>query len=566
MKLQFITDPDDPNIIKDLSELFLLVDPININEESIERGLVKYTISLHDNNEKITNIVNKIKYVPVTVSLNLSKYDFSNSGPVIGKTLEVIKVLTEKILQIRISNVEYFRIKDMIVFTPITFEKEPVYENPKYLSNYYQSMTEIEGYQILSEDPLVGYVFNSLPNYQSEIIKFIEGVALIPVGTNDNEVEHYSEIVDTVETIIETRKLEGYFTYKISFYNPEDFLLIQELATLWLVDIISSDNNIIVLKTNTDFGTLPELWFRHNINLIKYGQLPTITLYGNFHNSNNINKDSKDSNGSWYKVKLLYASLLAYYKLSLEYEIIQVFTHTVKVNDDYSITIYIPSYSQVLLFKKYLMEVLSNGDWFVEPCKDLEDGFVKRYYVQTIDKKSMPMILPQAGTEILVFKSPASVNYPSPFDFNKVDLIKVKQDLLNLLDNTEITEWGIRGLFNIGPVIGLYSYIPRKTLIRIEKGSVLLSKLQENKYSVDIVFPDRISFLFDIVANNGSNDESELKVIIENLWSKGFFLSYWTSSYVSLTNCESFTTIITNPFLNDDLNNIKYLKEANNSL
>ena len=325
---------------------------------------------------------------------------------------------------------------------------------------------------------------------------------------------------------------------------------------------------------------------------------------------------------------------MAYKKLSENDELIRPFTQATRVNNDYSVSVSLPTYTHLINFKKYFTEITDGygveyGDqsWYSEPCDDLIDGVIKRYYVEKLDKNAMPMILPwtyENGNveQVLVFRSPLLAKYPSPFDFSKVDMNKVRNDLvsdlrkyyqkchdqvepvtldninemelvdlLNLVEIMEegktyclskdtilnlthhinpltrkpfsddviikamLLEWGWRGLFDVGPITGLYTDMPTKVSIKPKGGMVIITKLIMDPmlqsmlgdvYSVEIGFDDgTVSFLFDIA----TSDINGLKTMIDKLWREGFFLNYWSSSVVKYSDLLTYSTIVTNQLL-----------------
>ena len=653
-RFNFVTDPDDPNISIEYNMLMELLDnnkTIILTEENIDRGLVKYNITvLYNYNQpknyinNITELVGKISYIPIITSMNVKKFK-NNLGSVITAAEIIIKHLTQKIIKTNIINVESTRYdNDIIIFNPITDYNTAVYQNSSYLSNYYNTinMEKLGGYQVLSDDPMVMYVLDDLYKKNDYVptdinVIYVKDIALIPVGKNINEEKYYSNIINDIDTIIRKKRSKGYFSYDICIHNLEDLELIHELAQLWDIKIIYDEDMIhIILQTDVDFGVRPEIWLRDNLSRVKLGYFPTITLYGKwqFH----YNDDYNQIFGKiFYDIILHYGALLSYRKIGNKDEFIQPFTHTVDVNNDLSITISIPSYNHVKMFRKYLDEILNgymgieqNGSetWIVEPCDSLIDGIIKRWHVQTIDKRSMPMVLYHVNEDgskgnVLVFRSPVGALYRKdhPFSFVNVDIkeveldlisqlrksynkcnISMNMDLLGLLDLVEIEnkyclskdtilnyplnpitklpfknnvlskamllEWGLRGLFNVGPLKGLYDNIPEKILIQPKVGTPIFFKTNinvEDMYVVEISFEDStISPLFDIT----TSDISELKKLVKSLWKKGYFLNYWTSSIQKyVPDINSYSVIITDPILlnasnskSDGTKAIKYLK------
>lgn len=525
-KMMVIVDPDDPSVSDHLTQ--------NQDQRTdLSRGLVKYQI-------QDAELAKKIAYQPVTVTLDLSlRENYYNLTPIIAGALTMVKTFTELLLKVKVINVEYVTIDNIVTFTPITRmngELLAVYENPEHLSEYYEvlDLDNLAGYQVLSNNPLVRLVLAE--EYPDLILKYIQGVALIPVGTNDNETTHYSTIVDTVQTMVESKRLQGYFSYVISLYSPEEFDLVPELANMWQASVILIQDNVIILKSEVDFGQSAESWFRYNVNLIRYGQFPQITVFGAWQ----LQTDHRGNEKNWYSSQILYASLLAYQRL--EDEFLRVFTQQIKVNEDYSITLSIPTYEQLVLFQENLHQILRDGNWYMEPVKDLEDGWKKRSYLQTVDAKTLSMILPEGSDNILVFTSPAVAT----LDFDNTPSLP-----------TENNEWGLRGLYDFSGVSGLYPNVPTKVLVPPQTGKIVITESESRPSATGPVAQTTktVEVQFSEVQFEGGSEargyssylfETNLKLnqeILEDVWSKGFLLNYWNSAYVKYRNPKSFLVI-----------------------
>ena len=624
-RFDFITDPDDPNI-----PLNDLLSKIEFNEAHLDRGLVRYTANKTFENpdelKTIETLIGEIAYVPVTVTVNLNKFeDYELIGNVITGAKEIIKVFTEKILKVVISDVESVKRDNIMIFNPIS--NNSIYENAYYLGDYHTvvDMNKLGGYQVLSASSLTKYVLSEIYEEGPEDLNiiYIEDIALIPVGRNDNEINYYTKISDRINSIITKKEQDGYFSYKIGVHNLEDLELVHDLARLWNTNVVyDTDLSNIVMRSDVDFGIIPEEWFRYNVNLIRYGQFPQITLYGSW--QFNFGGDYNEIFGKINQKALLhYGALLSYRKLD---SFVHPFAHTVKVNDDLSITLSLPTYKHVSEFKDNFNDIIigflgisdiSDQTWFSQPVTDLIDGAVKRYYVQSIDNKALPMILPQNGEEILVFRSPTIISYPDPYDFSKVKWESVKTKLVNdlrsyykvchdgiepvllesidtmelseLLELIEIQEnrgptycftkstilkltkpinpltrrpfsehvlikammmeWGIRGLFNVGPLLGLYPNVPAREMIK-PIGNPIVYKLDIDEvqynftgdiYNVEIGFKDgTVSPLFEIATEK----ENELKATMDRIWPTGYFLNYWASAVQKYSDPTSYPVIV----------------------
>jgi hypothetical protein len=479
-RFNFVTDPDNPDTMKEYSMLMGIVDnnkDFILVDENLDRGLVKYDLtfdissitSLNNgidddkttvNLEYLEELIGKISYIPLTVTLDKNKIrdiDMNILGSVISGIQDIVKHLTEKLLTVNISDVEMFKYESIISFSPITEYNSAVYVSPCCTADYHSIVNPdtVIGYQVLSSDPLTRYVLEELykeGEYVPDDINpiYIKGVAIIPI------TDISDEIVRRVGGIIEKKRMDGYFTYNISFHSMEDLELIRNLANLWDIEVVNDDDiTTIVLYTDVDFGIQPEIWFGETIDLIKFGYFPSYTLYGpwQFYQEEWYRGDYNNIFGKeFYDVILYYGSLLSYKKLGMDDPFIKPFTHITKVNNDLSITVSLPTYDHVKKFKEYFDEILNGydgvdmenagtaGTWVTHSCKDLEDGIVKRWYVQSIDERAMPMVLyheNEDGTkgEVLVFRSPVAGLYRKdhPYEFGKLDMEKMRSEFLDYL-------------------------------------------------------------------------------------------------------------------------------------
>ncbi|GAG21571.1 unnamed protein product, partial [marine sediment metagenome] len=174
------------------------------------------------------------------------------------------------------------------------------------------------------------------------------------------------------------------------------------------------------------------------------GQFPIYTLRGEFQYS--YYADYQRRFGQVYKdVILKYVAYLAYADLSdQDNELISPFISLIQINEDLSINVSIPTIELADKLVKNIENILEQGisgvnnktgsAWLVEPCKDLQDGIIKRWLVQNIDNNAYPMLFKDvSGNEIMVFRSRLGIKYPSPFNFSKEHMEKSKKSLLEAL-------------------------------------------------------------------------------------------------------------------------------------
>lgn len=121
-------------------------------------------------------------------------------------------------------------------------------------------------------------------------------------------------------------------------------------------------------------------------------------------------------------------------------------------------------------------------------------------------------------------------------------------------------EYGIKGLFNVGVLYGLYEDVPVKINIPTEKGIVRMirmkvdEKMRElvgNLFLIEILFQDGTTTpLFEIsLPTVGLEKIDEVKTYVEKLWYEGYFFNYWYSAVNKYLEISSFPVLITDEIL-----------------
>ena len=530
-----------------------------------------------------------------------------------------------------------------------------------------------------------------------------ETIAIIKISSfyeNMKEDEHEpTDFVGEVNDKIADLVSKGYFNYPFGVFDVEDHELIIELCEMFNIEIIDSrdlSNLILRLPQNidtnvanasspsdVDFRITPREWLFQNLQRIKNGEYPLFTFYPQiFYGDYNrlYGKSNID-------IILKYATNLVYAELSDEHEIIKPFARDIQVHTDLSVTVALPTYDLVKDLKERLQKKLKSGislgkqdkvplgqlennrvygAWNIEPCKNLKEGIIKRWIVQTVDDDAYPMIFKDfTNNEVLIHRSKKGIQYPSPFNFSKNNMEEAEHllqtalvtyytnplfngkichddlevvtletisemnldDLLKLIPITEsvrssskdqITycfsaetlsklenkinpvtrspiseeilsqvnnlELGLRGLFDVGPLFGLYSEYPKKVLVppivnnkligipnvvrvsSINTDHELVQKERElvgSIYLIEILFEDGTSTpLFEIsLPTIGFQQLDNLKEVVNELWDQGFFLSYWTSAIqkylIGKSSRRSYSVLIQNPILLNANSSIK---------
>ncbi len=465
-----VTDPDDPSVHSYMMELFTIIDKDEIIETNMNNSLVRYEIYTRSN---IAELAGKISYQPISLSLDRSLLDSIDSniaGNYLSGISEIIKSISEKLLSIDIIEVEMVDMESVILFNLITKDLitgllYPIYQNPKYLISYHKilDMEKLFGYQGLSDDPLVSCILKQ--EYPDIDITEIGGVWLLPVGTNNNEIEHYSDIVNHVNTLITTKRQNGCFSYYVSPHSRSDITLIEEISKNWATEVLHVIGDYIIMKGgDIDFSMEPATWYRNALEMVRNRLPPKITLHGYW--QRDIGGDYNEKyDKKWYRSILQYNCYIGYRNLALEYPDVRQFTHLAVVNPDYSISIQLPSYELVLMFLDQFEIIMENNKGYinVEPIKDLSDGISKRIHIQSLDHNALPLIISDNKKEYLIYSSPATAPYNpnSPFDRSRVNMSEITKHEITKHEITkhEITSdnvWGLRGLYDVGDLKGLY--------------------------------------------------------------------------------------------------------------
>ena len=125
----------------------------------------------------------------------------------------------------------------------------------------------------------------------------------------------------------------------------------------------------------------------------------------------------------------------------------------------------------------------------------------------------------------------------------------------------ETLEWGWRGLFDVGPLYGLYEDVPVRTLIPTTIGIPNMVRVKNTakereltglNFLVEIIFEDETTTpLFEIsLPTVGLDLIDDVRKYVDKLWNNGYFLSYWTSAVQNyLIDHKSYNVSITNEIL-----------------
>lgn len=575
-----------------------------------------------------------------SLSLTLDKNLIDNSikGEIISNLQIILKLIVEDSLKHPIKYVDVLETEIFLIFTPYTEDSLLYKENfSEFISSF--DFSYILGYTLLSTSNLARYLIDKwvdekLYNLTDLNVKYYKDISLIPISN-----PYKDDLIFKLDRNISKMISDGYFTYDFGIHEIENIGLVRELCNAFNINIINSkDLSRMICRTDIDFTVSPETWIRENISLIREGLFPSFSFSFDF----SFYNDYIRLYGSQFKdVILEYISYLAFAEISDKHPLIKPFITKIRINEDFSITVYLPNYQLVKLFKnkveQYLNEGITyenngklSGIWNKESCSDLNEGIIKRWIIQQIDSNAYPMIFKDKNNnEILVHRSPLAIKYPSPFIFNVENIERGRESLLKelrkfystrkvchdnmepvflenidemelnellrlisvnendiiycfkdetisklenkinpltrrpfnekTLENVKYLENGLRGLFDVGVLFGLYEEVPSKPDISNNTGIIKISReavdikrkdLVGNIFLVEVLFEDGTSSpLFEISLPIIFGDSiTKLTEYVDKLWYNGYFLNYWTSGLVLyMKNMKSFETIVTSP-------------------
>lgn len=373
----------------------------------------------------------------------LDKYSENQQSEIIVGLQEILKVLIDKTLKVQLEYVDVLKREEYYIFTPFTVDSLLFSKDSKefldFISHF--DFKYFIGYTLLSDSGLSRYLIEkwveqgdyNLSDLKIRYYHVPEGyITLIPIFNSFTR-----DVIDRFDINLSRLIKEGYFSYFFSIHELENLEVIKELCLLYDITIVfSKDLSNMICKTDVDFGITPEKWLRDNLSLIRLGQFPNFTFSFDF----SFYNDYIRLYGEQFKdVILEYITYLAYAKLSDKYPLISPSITSIRINENLSITVALPSYSLVKMLKFDIEKHLdirkentkATGVYNIEICSDLREGIIKRWIVQKTDNDAYPMIFRnKSGIEILIHRSTLAIKYPSPFQFGKEEIEKAENELV----------------------------------------------------------------------------------------------------------------------------------------
>jgi len=473
---------------------------------NLDRGITSHLILPEDFSKLKKSELEKIyelSYVPITLILEKDK--ILNKNEDITNIIEILKVIISKILKTTIYEIEILERENFYVFNPLTVYGTSVFENSQYISEFYEKIKieEFVGYTLLSSSPLTRFIVDKWVK-EGEYLLHELGIKYFPIQQEQVSLIPYDKIefIQRLDNFVSKLTKEGYFSYIFGVFDLDDIEIIRELCLLYDIEIIDTkDISTFILKTSVDFKTSPEEWLRYNLPIVKAGFFPVFSISGDWLYSYDDEYRRKYS-FAFKDAVLKYVAYLSFARLSDEHPFIRPFTSLININEDLTIQVSLPSYKLVQQFKKYFEEILKNF-YSIVVCKNLKEGIIKRWLIQSIDNDAYPMIfLDKTGNEVLVHRSPLAIQFPSPFDFSEEDMIRGEKELLEKLreyytkvkvchDNIEpvtleeINGMNLEELLNLIPITenGITYCFSNETISKIDTNPLTRRPLSEKTLS-----------------------------------------------------------------------------------
>ena len=387
------------------SELDFTVDSSISTNIPLYNGLIKHELITSDTRDG-SNLYDTLTY---SLQLKNPTSNYQPSGEQIDGLCQIISAIIKEKLCITVSTVDITKYEKYILFTPMTLDVnlDPtgIFIKPELIIPI--DCPSLLGYQVLSTSKLTRYVVttNNL-QVDSNVVKYVEDVALIPVGITTIEQDKYMEYKKDVDTLIRNLILKGYFTYDFDMYSVNTSCRIMELCKMWGIQVVSSsfsDMTRMILQTTTDFdGITPEQWLRLSLSKIMSGSIPTYTFDGHW-----LPVDHDEYNYSYGNPSAsylaTYGAMRAHAILSKNNEVLKQFTSEIKVVGDLTLVVPLTSLKESEGFYRIYIDIMqSSRAWMIEYVPDLINGVVKRWIIQQADPNLTSLLIPDRDTFVLV--------------------------------------------------------------------------------------------------------------------------------------------------------------------
>ena len=551
-------------------------------------------------------------YIPVTLTIEKNKIKEDE----IQGLIEILKPVIEKLLQTKIKNIEVLDRRDYYVFNPINEYGTSVFENSQYLNEFYSTikLEYLVGYTLLSNSPLTRYILSKEKHDLD--IKYFLNIALISLSS--------FKLLDIDSQIIslETKGYFTY-SFGIHDLDDHELIReLCMLYNINIID--SKDLSTFILQTDVDFYTTPEEWIRYNLPIIKSGQFPTFTLKNitNYYDNDYQRKNGTVFKNTILKyisymayaklsdnneiIKPFIFSTFVNEDLSItlslpSYKLVQEYNDIVTDLSKNKYSVEQCSNLKEGIIKRFIVQNIDNDaypmvfnkggdilihrsplaiihpspfDFSLENMEKTEIQLLNKmreYYSKTnvchddLEAVSLDKISEMNLDQLLTLIPITEDNIT--YCFSKDTVSKIETNPLTRRPLSEKTllkrkylDYGLRGVFDIGVLYGLYPDVPTKINIKVEKGIPRVRRIKVdlnskelvgNLFLVDVIFSDgTLTPLFEIsLPTVGLEKIDELKYYVNKLWEKGFFLNYWISAINKYLDLKSFPVLITDTIL-----------------
>ena len=148
--MEFITDPDDPMVTDIYNNLSIINDKIIT---SYDRGIISTEFLKKDIDKEEIDKINQINYESVSFALS-KKYIETleiQKELIVSSLAEILKHIIDISLNVPVSYIDVQDVGEYFIFTPYTDYDTLVYQNSKYLNDFYDeiNLESLSGYTVL---------------------------------------------------------------------------------------------------------------------------------------------------------------------------------------------------------------------------------------------------------------------------------------------------------------------------------------------------------------------------------------------------------------------------------
>lgn len=349
---QIITDPYRPDIkIKEIKKL-IESDDFRVLDKKIEiadNGIVKEYYSVvvpeeiigvdFDGRLRLEELISEANYPHLS-------YSFDEIGEIdeeIAYQISLtVKSLLNKKYYLDIDNVQILRLNDNIIFVPTDEKGDMIYISSanKYPIKY----SDIEGYNLISDDPLVPYASRTFDknftNYKSTHGAFFvkSDEDQLRNVTTDLREQGYFSIPSSYNQMNKKQIIRGgeYSSEYGSQLKRVDPYIVGKFSQQTLKDLNFDIDNWIVSNMDSDIPfynmAMPSFW--------------------------NIYVRKQDPKNIHVKIELLYATLKSYIEICNKYPILNTELDSIKIINDHEIHARFCDINQIKDFKKQMIHTL----------------------------------------------------------------------------------------------------------------------------------------------------------------------------------------------------------------